>query len=152
MPQFDVSFFTGQIFWMLISFGFLYLMMATLICPMLEETLADRAARVQADIQAAEDLNRQAEQINQRYQAFLLNAEEKKTDRIQTAYARVQKDLATQERENDRRLRQKVRQAEHKIDAARQKMETESQAVSATVAEALVERLMPERETHDRVA
>lgn len=149
MPQFDVSFFTGQIFWMLLSFGFLYLMMATLICPMIEETISERSDRVQADIQAAEDLNRQAEQINQRYQAFLLNAEEKKTERIQTAYARVQKDLAARERENDRRLRQKVRQAEHKIDAARQKMEMTSQTVSAQVATLLIDRLMSAEGEHD---
>ena len=47
MPQFETAFYGAQIFWLIISFGFLYLMMSQLICPMIEEVMAERDKKVQ---------------------------------------------------------------------------------------------------------
>ena len=142
MPQFDASFFVGQIFWMLVSFGFLYLMMSQLICPMLEEILETREKQIQDDLAAAEKLNRQAEVIHQRYQTYLLAAEQEKNKRVQAAYQYIQKETATLENKQDVQLRRKVQKAEQKIEAAARQLKQESETVSAQLADHLVNKLL----------
>lgn len=142
MPQFDTSFYLTQIIWMLGSFAFLYVMMAFLICPMIEDVLEDRRQKIQRHLDSAESLNKQAETLHQRYQAFMLTAEKEKNTRIQDAYAQIQKDAADMERKNDVKLRQKVRQAEKKIDKIRLNIQNESERLSGQIAEKFANRLM----------
>lgn len=142
MPQFETSFYLSQIIWMLGSFGFLYVMVASLICPMIEEVLEDRRQKIQRDLDLAESLNKQAEILHQRYQAFMLASEKEKDMRIRDAYAQIQKDAATMEKKNEKQLRQKVRQAEKKIDKARMEIQRESKRLSEQIAENFAYRLM----------
>lgn len=142
MPQFDTSFYLTQIIWMLGSFAFLYVMMAFLVCPMLEDVLNDRQQKIQNDLEQAERFNKQADVFHQRYQAFILSAEKEKSMRVQDAYAQIQKDAADLEHKNDVQLRRKVRQAEQKIDKATAGIRKESDKQALQIAEIFVNRLM----------
>jgi len=146
MPQFDASFFVGQIFWMLISFGFLYLMMSMLICPMIEDVLENREKRIQNDLAAAEKLNRQAEALHQRYQTYQLAVEQEKNNRIQVAYGKIQRETATRENKHEVQLRRKVQKAEQKIDSATKQLRQKSETLSAQLSDHLVERLLATEE------
>lgn len=142
MPQFETSFYLTQIIWMLGSFSFLYVMMAFLICPMIEDVLEERRQKIQRDLDLAESLNKQAEILHQRYQAFTLTSEKEKDMRIREAYAQIQKDAADMEKKNDTQLRQKVRQAEKKIEKVRSEIQDESKRLSEQIAENFANRLM----------
>ena len=142
MPQFETSFYLTQIIWMLGSFSFLYVMMAFLICPMIEDVLEERRQKIQRDLDLAESLNKQAEILHQRYQAFTLTSEKEKDMRIREAYAQIQKDATTMEKKNEKQLRQKVRQAEKKIEKVRSEIQDESKRLSEQIAENFANRLM----------
>jgi F-type H+-transporting ATPase subunit b len=145
MPQFDLSFFWGQIFWMLVGFGFLYLMMSYLICPMLEEIMSDREEKIKTALQQAEKINGQAEKINQRYQAFLLSAEQEKNDRIQSAYLKIKKEAQKDESKNEVRLRALVRKTEQKIEKSNQLLEQKIDGLAEDIAENLANNLLTQR-------
>lgn len=141
MPQFDTSFYLTQAIWMLGSFAFLYVMMAFLICPMIEDVLEERQLKIKQDLDKAEHLNKQAEVLHQRYQTFVVSAEKEKSRRIQDSYEQIQKTVAEMEKKNDTQLRRKVRQAERKIDMAVSDIQQKSEKLSAQVAEMLAKRL-----------
>ena len=147
MPQFDTSFYLTQIIWMLVSFGFLYVMMSSLICPMIEDVLEERHHKIRQDLDKAEHLNKQAEVLHQRYQTFILGAEKEKTDRIQEAYHQIQKNAAEAEKKNDSQLRRKVRQTEQKIDKTVASIRQKSEKLSVQVAEKFAKRLSGEGES-----
>ena len=142
MPQFDTSFYIGQIFWMLISFGFLYVMMSQLIFPMIEEILAARAHKVQETLARAERINRQAEALQQRYQAYRVAAEKEKAALVNEAYERLKKDTARQENRHAAQLRRKVRLAEQKIERDTAALLRETDEVSGALAEQVLARLL----------
>jgi len=146
MPQFDTSVFAGQIFWMLFSFGFLYLMMSQLICPMIEEVLSARADQIQTDISTAERLNREAESLHQRHQTYILAAEREKTDRIRTAYEQIQKKATAAANRHESQLRRKVKQAEERIDKAARILRQESETVSTRLSDDLTRQLLSWKE------
>ena len=146
MPQFDASFFIGQIFWMMISFGFLYLMMSSLICPMIEEVFELREKQIQDDLNIAEKLNRQADVLHQRHQTYLLGVEQEKNNRIQKAYMQMQKEMATKENKHEVQLRRKVQKAEQKIDSAARQLKQKSEVLSDQLSDHLIAKLLAPKE------
>jgi F-type H+-transporting ATPase subunit b len=52
-PPFDSSLFSSQIFWFWLSFGVLYLVLASLVIPRIGKTLARRQGFIDSDLKAA---------------------------------------------------------------------------------------------------
>lgn len=145
MPQFETAFYGAQIFWLMISFGFLYLMMSQLICPMIEEVIGERNKKIQDLLNTAEMLNGEAADFHQRYQTYLMEAEQEKTEKIQKAYRDIHKKVARAESQNEARLRQKIRRAEDKINQATKALNQEADQLSDKLAKQLTERLIGEK-------
>lgn len=57
MPQFDITTFPSQIFWLVVSFAVLYAIMATLVLPRIGSTVEARERKIQADLDAAQQAN-----------------------------------------------------------------------------------------------
>jgi len=141
MPQFNPSFYVSQVFWLLLSFGFLYVMMSMLICPMIEEVLKERERHIRKTVSQAEKLNREALALHQRYQAYILSAEKEKNTKIQNAYIRIQKQNNALERKNETALRRKVRLADARITKTTMALKEKSDQLSSRLAEQLVQQL-----------
>ena len=62
MPQFDITTYSSQIFWLLFSFGVLMFGMVWLILPRLNQILSQRADRIRQDLAKAEQLYQTSEQ------------------------------------------------------------------------------------------
>ena len=137
MPQFDTSVYLAQIFWLFISFGFLYLMMSRLICPMIEEVISDREQRIQNALNQAELLTAAADDFHRRYQAYLQVAETEKSEKIQSVYTRLQKQSMTQENRQDALLRRRVRAMDQKIKTTSASLRQKSEKLSTDLAERL---------------
>ena len=57
MPQFDVSRFPSQIFWLVVCFAALYFLMSMLVLPSIGRTIEDRERKIQGDLDAAQKAN-----------------------------------------------------------------------------------------------
>ena len=54
MPQLDPEFWISQIFWLVLTFGVLYIVLSKLILPKISANLELRKSQVQENIEAAE--------------------------------------------------------------------------------------------------
>lgn len=144
MPQFETTFYGAQIFWLMLSFGFLYLMMSQLICPMIEEVIRERDKKVQTLLDTAESLNQEAADFHQRYQTYLMAAEREKAEKIQSAYQEMHKKISRAENKSEANLRQKIRRAERKINLAAATLNQEADQLSDQLANQLAEHLCQE--------
>ena len=52
-PPFDASTFAGQIFWLVITFGFLYYLMSKIALPRVSEILETREIKIDGDLKSA---------------------------------------------------------------------------------------------------
>ena len=138
MPQFDTSFYPAQIFWMLISFGFLYLMISQLICPMIEEVLLKRANKIKYTLEQAEAFNQEAVFLNQKYQTFLQKVETEKNEKTKKAYQDIQAKMKALEQKSESNLKRQIRKSEKNIEKATFVLQKESNDLSSELAELLV--------------
>jgi len=57
MPQFDLTRFPTQIFWLVVCFAVLYFLMAKAVLPKIGKTIESREHKIQADLDAAQKAN-----------------------------------------------------------------------------------------------
>ncbi len=74
MPQFDISVLPSQIFWLVIIFGFLYLMINYFIAPKAEAILSSRHKYFEDNVREAEEFNSQIEALKDSREVQLLEA------------------------------------------------------------------------------
>ena len=65
MPQLDFATFASQIFWLVVTFGVLYLIMARSALPVIREVLQTRQTRIFEDLRKAEKLKEEAQEAKQ---------------------------------------------------------------------------------------
>ena len=64
MPQFDVSSFSSQLFWLVTVFAFLYLLVSRFIAPKAESILTARNRCLEENIRYADEYNSKVESLN----------------------------------------------------------------------------------------
>ncbi len=138
MPQFDVAFFPSQIFWLIVSFIFLYLMTSHLILPMLHDIFQERDDAIQHHLDRAERLNKQAESLMMAYDAFLSAAEDEKTRLLQTTHDDIQRRLAMEEDKTDRAIRRRFSNFKQKMTTANRAIQKESNRAASQISEDLI--------------
>ncbi|BFD46638.1 MULTISPECIES: ATP F0F1 synthase subunit B' [unclassified Candidatus Tisiphia] len=67
MPQFDVTFYCSQIFWLVVVFSILYLLVHKFIAPLTEKILENRQAYIDSNIASAESLGEKADDLHKQY-------------------------------------------------------------------------------------
>ena len=97
LPQLDPTWFPSQIFWMSITFVFLYAMFSQAILPAIATTLESRREQIESDLDAARSLKEEAEQIMQEYDTAIAQARQKALEIYEATQAEIK---AMSEREN----------------------------------------------------
>ncbi|MGN0919376.1 MAG: hypothetical protein ACI4OR_01255 [Alphaproteobacteria bacterium] len=105
MPQFDTAFWLSQIFWLLISFGGLYLGVRFIIFPMFDKIFAARAQRIDIPVEKSEKLLQEVQalqqKLEQKKESFaarqnqrLADAQLQERNRLEQAVAKTEKELS----------------------------------------------------------
>lgn len=74
LPQLDPTWFASQIFWLVITFVFLYIYFSRTVLPSLSSTLENRQDLIQSDLDTAQDLKNEAEEVQASYEKILEEA------------------------------------------------------------------------------
>ncbi|AEK74065.1 F0F1 ATP synthase subunit B' [Rickettsia conorii subsp. heilongjiangensis] len=84
MPQFDITTYYSQIFWLIVTFGLLYIFVYKFITPKAEEIFNNRKTNIQDNITQADTLTIEVEKLNKYYNEEI--------DKINTEIDRLKKE------------------------------------------------------------
>ena len=74
LPQMDISSYSSQIFWLIITFGILYIFMWKIAIPQLRTTVEERKDKISNDLSDAEQLKIEAQSILEEYEAKITSS------------------------------------------------------------------------------
>ena len=94
MPQLDISTFTPQIIWLIITFGVLYLLMAKLALPRIGSILEQRQNRIEDNLAMAQNLKRESEVDAESYETAIFEAREQARTSTQLAIKEMSEELS----------------------------------------------------------
>jgi len=145
VPQMDTSTYASQVFWLILTFGFLMVVMSRLIVPGIRSGLDRRQSQLQGDLGSAEELHRQAAASLEAYEASLAAARGRAVALAEANRKEVMDDVERQKSEADARGQAAMAAAESRIAASRASAATHVRSTATEAAADIVERLIGER-------
>lgn len=134
LPQMDPTWFASQIFWLLLTFGFLYTAFSKKILPGISSTLEKRRNQIQEDLDFASRLREEAEQTHKEYDALLNDAR----TRANTLFTQLDDDLkaaaAVKTKALQENARTQIESAEGQLESIKTQSMAEMHSIAAEVA------------------
>jgi F-type H+-transporting ATPase subunit b len=141
MPQFDLSRFPSQIFWLGVTFLVLYWVMSKIALPRIGEVLEARANRIGGDLDRASALKAEADQIKAAYEKALGESRAKAQEVGRSTEASLAREAADRQAQLGNDLAGRIRDAEGRIAAAKASAMGNLAGVAAEVATLAVQRV-----------
>jgi len=141
LPQLDFSSWAGQIFWLVITFGILYFVLAHFILPRLAGGLAERSDKIADDLDMASNLQRQAEEAEKAYTQSLADARAQAHNVVESTRQAVEAEINTEIETADAEMARQSDAAETKIRKMREAAMTNIESIAIVAAEDVVKAL-----------
>lgn len=152
MPQLNPDSFLTQIVWLVITFAVLYLVMWRVALPRVTEVLRDRQGRIDSDLEKAETLKREAEDVLAAYEKTVAEGRAEAQSILREAADRIAADSERQHAEVSARLARETDEATDRIARAKADAMAHVREAAADAAQAVAEKLTGASVTPDEAA
>ncbi len=119
MPQFDPSTFTPQLFWLAVTFAALFFAMSRHALPRISDILETRRQRIGDELEKAQALKAEAEQVAAEYEMALAEARDKAAAALKQAGNDMAAEALRRHESFGKELAVRTGEAEQRIAAAR---------------------------------
>lgn len=141
MPQLNPEFFAPQLVWLAITFVILYFIMARIALPRISGVLEDREQRIQSDLEKAEKLKAEADEVLAAYNKAQADARAQAQAELQKAAAAISAEAAKREEAFAATLAERSAEAEQRIAATKTAAMAELRTIATDVAGAVMSKL-----------
>lgn len=152
MPQLDIAWFSSQIFWLIVTFAFLYLLLSRSVLPRIHTVMESRQNKITHDIDRAEQLRNEAEEARETYERALKDSRAKAQSLITESAALMEKSSNARHAELDKKLDKQLSDAEAGIAAAKSDALAKLAPVSKELTQHIVEKLTGQKLNEKEVA
>ncbi len=115
MPQLDPKSWVPQIFWLIITFGFLYIIISKIVYPRLSESIEQRNDYISDLVDEAKKLSDETEKLNKEYEEFISNSKKKAQDIIANGRKKLDAEFNNKKNELDKKISDLTQEAENEI-------------------------------------
>lgn len=140
-PPFDPAGFGGQLFWLALTFIFLYLVMSRLALPRIGGILETRRTRIEGDLKEAERLRVETDRALASYEAALADARGNAHTIAEETRTSIKADIDNKRRNVEADLAARVTAAEAAIQQSKVAAMGNVDAIAAETAQELVAKL-----------
>ena len=151
LPQLDPSSWPSQLFWLALTFGVLYWLMAGKFLPSLGGAIEERRDRLADDLDQASEFKRQAEDAEAAYNKALADARAKAQSIAADTRSEMDEEIAGLQAETETALEQQLSAAEARIAAMKSDAAAKVREAASDTTRAVVEALIDEAPTDEAV-
>jgi len=141
LPQLDTTLFAGQLFWLALSFGLLYVLMAFVALPGVKRTQDNRHDVIASELAAATAANEAAKTMIAQYEKALTDARAKAQATVHEIATQTAKESAEKQAKQQQELTKRLQEAEAKIVAARDTALKDIAGAASELASTVVEKI-----------
>jgi F-type H+-transporting ATPase subunit b len=152
LPQMCTDTFASQIFWLVLTFVFLYVMMSRVTLPKIGRVIEERRDRIADDLGKAEDLRTQSQTAIEDYEQALADARAKAHVLAQETRDKLSAEADERKAAIEAELAVKLDAAASRIDDTKTAALASIREVASDTAGAVVERILGEAGNDDAIA
>ena len=115
MPQLNPEFWVSQIFWLIITFGILYVVLSRLILPKISANLESRKSQISDNIEAASKQREQSDSKLKEYDEIISKSKIEAKNIFNQTKEKALKDIDAKRELLDKQIDEEVKKAEEEI-------------------------------------
>ena len=142
MPQLNPEFWVSQIFWLIITFGILYVVLSKLILPKISANLETRKSQILENIEAAEKQREESEQKIKEYEKIIQGSKNEAKNYFKQAREEVLKDIGVKKETLEKELDEEVNKAEIEIKTFRDSAPEKIKKIAVETSSDLLQKLI----------
>ena len=115
MPQLNPEFWVSQIFWLILTFGILYIVLSKFILPKISGNLELRKSQIQENIEAAEKQREDSESKLKEYDEIILKSKIEAKNLFKNTRDKALKDINSKREILEKQIDEEIKKAEKEI-------------------------------------
>ncbi len=152
LPQLNVSDFAPQLFWLAVTFGLLWWLMAKTALPKVGAVIEERAQRIQRDLDEAQRLKAETEKALADYEASLASARARASGIAKDIRDKLTAEVDAERAKVERQVTSRLGDAEKRIADMKARAMTEVGQIATDTATAIVTELQAKPATREEIA
>lgn len=141
LPQFDITTFPSQIFWLAIMFVVLYLYFAKLSLPKLSSTIEQRHATIKDDLEQADKISNDVDKTRTDYETAMQTAHDNARATIIDVETHLRTEAETQATAFKEKSATAVAELEKQAETAKAKIKDDLNGIAADLTSSIIEKL-----------
>ncbi len=141
MPQLDSTWFLSQIFWLCLTFGALYLVVAKVLAPRLVDVAKRRSDKIEGYIKQAQKLNDEAAEVLRSYEASILDAKNKADDMAIRQKTELEDLIDKKQKEANEKIYKELEKTEKNIAKLKDQALLEVEKIAKNLSKDIIKKL-----------
>ena len=142
MPQLDPEFWFSQIFWLVITFGILYLVLSKLILPKISDNLETRKSQVLENLEIAEKQRNQSEAKLKEFDNIILKSKIDAKNLFNESRRKLLDDINNKRQKLDEEIDKEVKIVESEIEQLKKKSPEKINKIAIETSADLIKQLI----------
>ena len=142
MPQLDPEFWFSQIFWLVITFGILYLVLSKLILPRISDNLETRKSQVLENLELAEKQRNESEEKLKEFDNIILKSKIDAKNLFNESRRKLLDDINNKRQKLDEEIDKEVKIVESEIEQLKKKSPEKINKIAIETSADLIKQLI----------
>jgi len=142
MPQLDPEFWFSQIFWLVITFGILYLVLSKLILPKISDNLETRKSQVLENLELAEKQRNESEKKLKEFDNIILKSKIDAKNLFNESRRKLLDDINNKRQKLDEEIDKEVKIVESEIEQLKKKSPEKINKIAIETSADLIKQLI----------
>ena len=142
MPQLNPEFWISQIFWLILTFGIMYVVLSKFILPKISNNLESRKSQILENIEAAEKQREDSEVKLKEYDEVILKSKSEAKNMFNQTREKALKDIMAKKEVLDQQIDDEINKAEKEIEALRVSAPDKINKIAIETSSELLEKLI----------
>ena len=142
MPQLNPEFWISQVFWLIITFGFLLIVLSKLILPKISKNLERRKTQILENIESADKQREESDKKTKEYEKIIINSKNEAKNLFSKAREKILKDIYKKKEALNNEINQEITKAEKEIMDLKNKSPDKIKKIAEETSSELVKQLI----------
>ena len=142
MPQLNPEFWFSQIFWLIITFGIMFVLLSKLVLPKISENLEVRKAQILENIESAEKQREESDKKLEEYEKLILDSKNEAKNYFNKAREEILKNVDKKKENLEKEISEEISNAEKEILDLKNKSPEKIRKIAVETSSDLIKQLI----------
>ena len=152
MPQLNPEFWVSQIFWLVLTFGLLYIILSKLILPKISNNLESRKSQILENIETAEKQREESEKKVKEFEKIILESKIEAKNYFNEARQKILDDITIKKNSLDKDIDDEISAAEQEIKNLKTASSEKIKNIAIETSSELIRQLIGEEANNSSVS